>query len=205
MHSVAFEHNQITYGSLFLLLMLYAFAPPAISAQGASLQKTTRLVAETHASTADELISTINAYRVANGLPAIAPSRTLNLVAKLHVDDLQVNNPDKGICNMHSWSNAGDWSACCYKDINPKTACMWNKPREISGSKYSANGYEVSAWLSEQMNAESALALWKKSSGHHEVIMNRGSWSAVRWRAIGAAMSENYAVVWFGTSRDAPR
>ncbi len=187
------KYNASIHITFLLLIVLWSVLSQTITAQtDADID-----------SSSDELIATINAYRVAHGLPAVNPSRTLNLVAKLHVEDLQANNPDKGVCNMHSWSKAGDWSACCYKDVNPKAVCMWDKPREISGFKYTSNGYEVSAWLSEKMNAGAALELWKKSHGHHEVIMNRGSWSSVRWRSIGAAMSENYAVVWFGTIRDA--
>ena len=153
-------------------------------------------------SSSSDLIEVINDYREELGLPAISTSKTLTEVAQLHVEDLQTNNPDKGVCNMHSWSDAGDWSSCCYKNSRPDTACMWNKPREISGFRYNSNGYEIAAWLSDSMHATAALALWKDSEGHHDIIRNRGDWSTVRWRSIGAAMSENYAVVWFGTSSE---
>ncbi len=150
----------------------------------------------------DALIEAVNEYRRLHGLRAIKPSVTLNKVARLHVADLQQHNPNQGVCNMHSWSNNGDWSACCYKDVDPKAACMWDKPREISGFKYDANGYEVAAWLSDSMHVDAAIDLWKNSAGHNAVILNKSDWGQLRWRAIGAAMSENYAVVWFGTKVD---
>ena len=79
---------------------------------------------------------------------------------------------------------------------------MWDKPREITGRHYTGNGYEIAAWRSDRMQPEHAMALWRESRGHHDVILNRGMWSRVQWRAIGAAMSENYAVVWFGEESD---
>lgn len=150
----------------------------------------------------DALIAAVNKYRVEHGLRKVSASTTLNKVAALHVRDLQENRPDAGNCNMHSWSEEGDWSACCYKDIDAEASCMWNKPREISGFRYDSNGYEVAAWLSDSMHVEAAIQLWQQSAGHNAVILNKGAWSTLRWKAIGAAMSENYAVVWFGTRRD---
>ena len=148
------------------------------------------------------LIEAVNDYRHSHGLHPIKSSMILNEVARLHVADLQQHNPDQGVCNMHSWSSNGDWTACCYKDVDPKASCMWDKPREISGFRYDSNGYEVAAWLSDSMHVEAAVELWQRSKGHNAVILNKGAWGALRWKAIGAAMSENYAVVWFGTRAD---
>ncbi len=150
------------------------------------------------ASASEALAETINAYRVEMGLPEIKVSRWLNEVAELHVRDLEENSPDRGRCNMHSWSKSRRWSSCCYRMEDPDEACMTSKPREITGWRYEGKAYEIAAWSSAEMAPEYALQLWKESPGHHDVIVNRGSWSAATWRSMGAAMSEHYAVVWFG-------
>lgn len=46
------------------------------------------------------------------------------------------------------------------------------------------------------------LAQWKRSPGHHDVIINKGIWKIAEWKAIGLAIRPPYAVVWFGMSED---
>ena len=148
------------------------------------------------------LADAMNEYRMRHGLPAIAISPSLTKVAEMHVQDLHDNRPDREPCNMHSWSSSSAWTPCCFTERSPKDECMWNKPREITRGRYSGYGYEIVAWLSDPIDPDSAIRLWEKSKGHHDMIMNRGNWSQVEWRAMGAAMSEHYAVVWFGSERD---
>lgn len=144
----------------------------------------------------------INAYRVERGLEAIPVSRSLTRVAELHVQDLE-QHPPTGQCNLHSWSAAGAWSPCCYTADHAQARCMWAKPREITRGGYSGNGYEISAAASgARITPEDALRMWQKSSGHHQVIINQGGWSSIRWQAMGIAMSEHHAVVWFGQETD---
>jgi len=147
------------------------------------------------------LADVINQYRVKQGLNAIPLSVSLTMVAEAHVADLENNNP-YGSCNLHSWSNQGNWSACCYTGDHAKAQCMWDKPREITDEIYSGYGYEISAQNSGKMTAKGALEQWKGSTGHHNVILNRDIWADNNWRAIGAAVSAHYAVVWFGTESD---
>ena len=151
---------------------------------------------------AESLVEVVNRHRSEHGLPPVAVSTSLTQVAQAHVNDLQENRPDRGPCNLHSWSRSKSWTPCCYTERSPKDRCTWDKPREITRMRYGGDGYEIAAWLSDPIDAESALQLWKISKGHHDIILNRGIWSNVRWRAMGAAMSENYAVVWFGTEAD---
>jgi hypothetical protein len=137
----------------------------------------------------------INAYREEQGLPPLAVSESLTRVAEAHVRDLEEQDAVHGSCNLHSWSDQGTWSDCCYTDDHAEAQCMWDKPRELTD--YPGDGYEIAA-MSSGITANEALDLWRSSEGHHGVILNRGIWADVSWRAMGAAVSESYAVVWFG-------
>ena len=82
---------------------------------------------------------------------------------------------------------------------------MWNKPRELSAGAYTASGYEIVAWYSNPITPEQALDTWVHSPHHHAMIRNLDNWSDNPWRAMGAAQSEHYAVVWFGEEADTSR
>ena len=49
----------------------------------------------------------LNAYRKQYKLPKIALSASMTIVAQAHAKDLQDNQPVKGNCNLHSWSDKG--------------------------------------------------------------------------------------------------
>ncbi len=124
------------------------------------------------------------------------------MVAKAHVLDLQTNydfsreNP----CNPHSWSDRGDWSACCYTSDHSQAACMWAKPQEIAD--YPGEGYEIAYIDSNGANAGDGLAGWKKSPSHNPLLVNSGIWEQATWKALGIGIHGNYAVVWFGQQED---
>ena len=153
---------------------------------------------EPNVSDTRSIVEVINQYRVEQGLLAIPQSASLMKVAQAHVDDLEQGQAVGGECNLHSWSNQGNWSACCYTDDHAEAECMWNKPYEITEGLYGGNGYEISAMYSGTMNALKALDMWRGSEGHHNVIVNKATWSDNKWNAIGGAVSKHYAVVWFG-------
>ncbi|MFM7272500.1 MAG: CAP domain-containing protein [Gammaproteobacteria bacterium] len=154
------------------------------------------------AATMNPVADSVNRYRERRGLAPIPVSPLLNEVAAAHVADLEANYRRGRICNMHSWSSAGDWSSCCYTADHAKKECMWRKPREITGGRYTANGYEIVAYYSDPISAERALQIWQLSDGHHIMILNQGQWWDNTWRAMGAAMGTHYAVVWFGEDVD---
>lgn len=158
----------------------------------------------THCISSDEykLYQLIMEYRKEKGLPEIPLSVSLCYVANVHAKDVAENHPDEGDCNMHSWSNKGNWEACCYTPDHKKGKCMWKKPAELTN--YTGNGYEISHGGSEGYTATplSALNGWKGSSGHNAVIINQGIWSD-KWNAIGIGMYKGYAMVWFGNETDA--
>ncbi len=149
--------------------------------------------------TADEmsLYNQVMQYRKQKGLSQIPLSKSLCIVAKTHVWDLSVNKPVKGDCNLHSWSSKGKWTACCYTSDHKQAAKMWSKPSELT--EYKGNGYEISA---SGVSAATALEVWKKSSGHNQVIISGGIWAAHPWKAIGVGIQDGYAVIWFGEEED---
>ena len=152
-----------------------------------------------------ELYELILAYRAELGLPAIPLSPALTTVAQTHARDLQAHPPDKDAgCNMHSWSADGPWTPVCYTGDHAQAEGMWNKPKELTA--YPGSGFEIAygAW-GTPTTPEGALEGWKSSSGHDAVMANRGSWADTTWQAVGAGMSENYAVVWFGKEPDPTR
>jgi uncharacterized protein YkwD len=154
--------------------------------------------------TADEvlLVDLVNEYRADNGLPAIPLSPSLCIVGHTHAEDLQINNPHAPeACNLHSWSDAGTWTPCCYTPDHAQAECMWQKPAELTS--YPGVGYENAAGGGfGPIGAAEALELWKGSPGHNAVILNLDSWADHPWGALGAGMYEGYAVLWFGEEAD---
>jgi hypothetical protein len=150
------------------------------------------------AADARSLAKLINDYRASMKLPRIAISRKLTKVAEAHVHDLGANTPDRETCNMHSWSQQKQWTGCCYDGSKAAMKCMWVKPKEIAG--YAGHGYEIAA-NATGITPSRALELWQKSEPHHVIMINRGKWKAP-WRAMGVAISGDYAVAWFGEDAD---
>jgi len=142
-----------------------------------------------------ELYNALMQQRAANGLPSIPLCPGLNTVAAAHVED-STANPPSGDCNMHSWSQSSRWSGCCFTNDFAASQCIWDKPRELAG--YPGNGFEIShggPW--GNVTPQSAVEGWMGSSGHRDVILNVGMWSQP-WSAVGVAIGDNYAHVWFG-------
>lgn len=146
-----------------------------------------------------ELYDLMMADRAKEGLEKIPVSPSLTRVARLHVADLNDNKPDAGECNMHSWSDQGKWTACCYTPDHAQAKCMWDKPKELTS--YKGAGFEVSYNHSARATPAGALRSWQGSSGHSNVIMSRGKW-AKKWQAVGIGIGGNFAVAWFGRSAD---
>ena len=86
--------------------------------------------------------------------------------------------------------------------VDDQIAVAVVRAREITDGAYGATGYEIVAYYSDPITPERALQIWQQSDGHHIMIVNRGQWADNTWRAMGAAMGEHYAVVWFGEEPD---
>ncbi len=151
------------------------------------------------------LYDEISEYRKKRKLPPVKLSHSLTLVAKQHAFDLSRNVNVTERCNMHSWSDKGNWSACCYTSDHKESECMWNKPQELTD--YSGNGYEIVFYSTYEYNSvgdysKDALESWSKSNGHNSVILNLGVWKNLNWNSIGIGIFEGYVTVWFGVEED---
>lgn len=146
-----------------------------------------------------ELFNLINDFRLKNNLKEISLSASLSYVAAVHVNDLIANHPDTFLCNLHSWSDKGDWTACCYQAYIPIQDCMWNKPKELSPYKY--RGYELAFYQDEILTAQEILSGWIEIAEASNMILNKGKW-VNEWRAMGVEAKDGYAVVWFGRAAD---
>jgi len=154
------------------------------------------------AAAAFELCRVVNAYRVSRGLPEIPLSQALMRTANAHIGDLN-RHPEVAVapCNLHSWSNEGPWTPCCYTSDHAQAQCMWDKPREIGRNGYNGDGFEIAA--QGGIDPAQALALWQQSGPHHEVILNAGTWQGTSpWPAMGCGLGGKYAVAWFGSEPD---
>ena len=142
------------------------------------------------------LYTLINEYRTKNGLSIIPISRSLSYVAKIHVRDLYMNNPDTSICSLNSWSDKGLWTACCHSGTTPSPVCIVNKPKELT--KYPGEGHEIAYWESEQLNPDTIIHFWKSLDATKEILLNQKRWSYFNWKAIGIGLYNGYACVWVG-------
>lgn len=152
-----------------------------------------------------ELYTLINEYRVQSGLPEIELSPSLCFVARTHAKDQTSSHKYGDRCNLHSWSNRGNWSSCCYTPDHRRAQCMWDKPRELTN--YKGDGYEIAfystfKYATSEAFAKDILDGWKHSHGHNEVIINQNIWKNVKWKAIGIGIHGQYANVWFGKEED---
>jgi|GEM_PF-738656 len=148
------------------------------------------------------LADMINQVRLENGLGPVEVGASLTKIARLHIGDLVQNKPDDGMdargedCNLHSWSNRGAWTAVCYTDDHQYASQMWSKPRELTS--YIGNGYEIAHFSGLGATPESALASWKGSPDHLDVILESGAFAGHPWKAMGVGIEGKYACVWFG-------
>jgi uncharacterized protein YkwD len=151
-----------------------------------------------------ELYRLIMDYRQRKGLESIRVSPSLTHVARVHARDLAEHRPFDERCNLHSWSDQGDWTACCYTDDHEEANCMWYKPYELTG--FRGIGYEIvyySTYPEDHRDFPSAvLEGWKNSKSHNQVIINRGDWRSMDWKSIGISVQGPFAVVWFSDSED---
>ncbi len=145
------------------------------------------------------LIAEVNAYRTSNGLNPVPASSSMCIVSEFHISDLANESPDAAPeCNLHSWSSQPMWTGCCYTADHAQAQCMWGKPGELS--TYPGTGYEIAA--SGTSSPENAVMLWSNSPAHNAVMLNQDTWTNFPWGAMGAAIGQGYAVVWFGEETD---
>ncbi len=147
-----------------------------------------------------KLYNMVNNYRKNNKLSDIPLSRSLCYIAKLHVFDLSNNNPDTMDCNLHSWSDKGEWTECCYGREKINHTCMTSKPGELTN--YQGKGYEIAFWESVDAEPENVIDLWKSSASSNDMMLSKGIWKGTVWKSLGVGIIKGYAVVWFGKEDD---
>lgn len=191
----------------FIALAAWAAGPAQAEAQ-AQMQAQTVPAARAQQSSlampaaAQRLLDLVNQHRQTHGLPAVRPSATLTAVAEAHVRDLALH-PRAPACNLHSWSDRGPWTPCCYTVSHAQARCMWRKPAELSAGRFQAEGFELAAWTSEPITPEAALAAWRGSPEHEAMVLNRGVWRHSAWASVGVALAGQHAVLWFSRGREA--
>ena len=146
------------------------------------------------------LYELINAHRVLNGDKEIPLSASLSYVARTHVIDLYTNHPDTSICNLNSWSDKGEWTACCHNKYVPQEDCVRNKPKELTN--YSGKGYELTYAEVFNVHPDTVFRFWKKIDEANEFLLNEGQWEDKNWRAVGVGIYKSYAVIWMGERSD---
>lgn len=187
---------------VIVFLLLVAWAVPSFSQK----EPMAKPLPEICLSPAEEaLYKQVNEYRAQKGLPEIKLSYSLCVVAITHCHDQAANYKQGRSCNLHSWSDQGNWKPVCYTPDHRKAALMWSKPRELTN--YPGDGYEISfysnyAYPTAEAAAADILNGWKKSQGHNNVIINRAIWKNVEWQAMGVGIFGGYANVWFGKEKD---
>ncbi|PLX03150.1 MAG: CAP domain-containing protein [Marinilabiliales bacterium] len=140
----------------------------------------------------EKLYNLINDYRKEQNLPEIKLSKSLSYVAKAHCIQLADSIQEL----THAWLQ------CDYRTYDASTyACMWEKPMELTN--YTGYGYENAFVVyGDNATAEKALAGWKSSKFHNDVILNKNMWKDLNWKAIGIGIYKNFATVWFGEEKD---
>lgn len=152
-----------------------------------------------------ELARLVNEYRVSLGLKAFPISKSLTKVARIHATDTQKNKAyeeldRRGIQgNLHSWSDKGPWRRVIYTGDHYHSAEIWKKPSELSN--YKGNGFEISIITGNtKITPLQALAGWKTSPEHNEVIISRGPWRDLKTMGIGIRYGVSH--IWFGKEAD---
>lgn len=147
-----------------------------------------------------QLFEQINILLEAYGIKPLQTSSSLSYVAKLHVDDLEKNHPDTSVCNLSSWSDKGDWTACCYNPYVPNQDCMWDKPKQLT--RYPYRGYELVAYFEDEISTDSVIKLWSNSKQVLDMLLTNGNFEKKKWVCMGVGMNKHYVAVWFGQRAD---
>lgn len=140
----------------------------------------------------EQLYQMINAYRTQQGLPTIAQSPSLTLIANRHILDMTHNIGHLS----HSWSD------CPYDPSDRRTFVCSSRVAQRLGTKYRGKTYENAHYNARGATANSAFNGWQNSPSHNALISNLGNWRDNRWRAMGIGIYRQYAVLWLGEERD---
>lgn len=147
-----------------------------------------------------DLYQVINKYRSDLSLDAIPLSNSLSYVAKKHAADLVANYPLEDGCNMHSWSDKGDWKPFCFPADQSRKNDVKDKAMELTN--YTGKAWELTYWDNIDITAEEVLSFWNSIPATAAMLSNTDKWSDVVWNSIGIGMNEGYVLVWLGKKED---
>ena len=83
---------------------------------------------------------------------------------------------------------------------------MWSKPAELSALK--GTGFEITIGQPGEvqqgvvLDSPKAISAWQGSALHNDVILNRGQWTSMTWRSMGAGIIDSHACAWFSDQAD---
>jgi len=150
-----------------------------------------------------QLFEHINELRTDYDKSTLQLSASLSFVAKTHVNDLLKNHPDTSICSLSSWSDKGQWKACCYNKYVLDEDCMWDKPKELTSYPY--RGYELVTYFEDDFSSDSILNIWSGSREVLDMILTQGKYASKKWACMGVGMNDDYVSLWFGQRNDPAR
>lgn len=144
------------------------------------------------------LANQVNHFRKQNDLNVLPVSAALSYVADVHVKDLYLHYNPLGDCNLLSWSDGGRWKECCASGEDYD--CMHGKPAELT--QYRGKGYELVYYQNTQVTSGLAFNAWKENASAKNMILQQGKYEDKNWQALGVALFDGYASIWFGESTD---
>jgi hypothetical protein len=148
----------------------------------------------------NRLFESINLFIVENGGKSLSLSKSLSYVARTHINDLSQNRPDTSVCNLSSWSDKGNWTACCYNPYILDPDCMWDKPKQITEFRY--RGYELALYFEEEFNSDTVMLMLYSSKFALDMLLTKGEYSSKKWDCMGVGINNNYSSIWFAQRPD---
>jgi hypothetical protein len=127
-------------------------------------------------------------------------SPSLSYVAKTHLNDIRLHSKDQHGCNLNSWSNKGNWTACCFNGKQKDLELMTTKPNEIAG--FRGKGYEIVIMAKKGASAKNLTDLWLDATMTQEFILNAGQGSSRNWQSMGISIYHGFASIWLSEMPD---
>ena len=146
------------------------------------------------------LFTIINNYRTRLALNTIPLSRSLSFVAKTHAKDLAANFSSSDDCNMHSWSDKGNWKPICFPEEQNRKNDVKDKAKELTN--YPGKAWEITYWENSEADLDFVLDFWNSISYTANMISNTEEWSKKEWKSIGIGIDDGYVLVWLGMQAD---
>ena len=146
------------------------------------------------------LYSLVNTYRSKLALESIPLSKSLCFVARTHAKDLAANYPMGDDCNMHSWSNQGNWKSFCFPAEQSRKNDIKDQAKAISD--YPGKAWEITYWENSQVDVAFVLEFWNSISYSAAMIGNTGKWGAKKWKSMGIGIQDGYVLLWLGEEVD---